>query len=247
MNWRRTFSSGFRVSQNRSQPGGMRVSTCLAHSPSFNPQPRRHSASHQITQSTTINDCDVDTWRGDCKICKRCRCPENGIKWAKGCAYENSVCIRKLPIKKTSKLTKWKIMSVEMLKFCERQLSHKKTDDEIVPGCPFSGRRNCNPEICQQQSREQIREQNEMGLNRDWIVHGILGSHYARVRVESLGLEISGVGWELTSFHSKFKLWRMHFTTLNMLSSVTCYSELNNAIFLLYWCNFLPNEVVSVL
>ena len=58
-------------------------------------------------------------------------------------------------------------MSVEMLNFCERQLSHKKTDDEIVPGCPFSGRRNCNPEICQQQSREQIREQNEMGLNRD--------------------------------------------------------------------------------
>jgi len=79
----------------------------------------------------------------------------------------SELCLRKETLhKKISELTKWNCISVEMLSFCERQLRHKQTDNEIVPECPFSGRHNCNPEICILQTREQIREQTEMGSNR---------------------------------------------------------------------------------
>lgn len=50
--------------------------------------------------------------------------------------------------------------------FLLKTIEAQETDNETVPECPFSGRQICNPEILILQTREQIREQTEMGSNR---------------------------------------------------------------------------------
>lgn len=100
-------------------------------------------------------------------------------------------------------------MSVEMLSFCERQLRHKRLITRLCQSAPSAVVKFVFLKFVYYKLENKFENKLKWDRIERRFVHGILlGSHHARVRVESLGLEISGVRWEFTRFHPKFKLLR---------------------------------------